>query len=111
MKRGRFPGSGLVAEQTCNKLKQDFPLGPRELAVFRSSAVGAIYGPASKCSRSSSYDNPSTDYKKNSIVGTRDPVAHRRRKKAWDRSMGFRGEHPNHRPSSCSHSHQFSAWY
>lgn len=66
-------------------------VGPREIAIFRRSAVTAIYGPNSKCYRSAQYDNPSPDAAESSIVGTRDPVAHRRRKRAWDRGLGFRG--------------------
>lgn len=68
------------------------PPGPREIAIFRPSAIASIYGPASKCGRSAAYDNPSPDPAKSSIVGTRDPIAHRRRKKAWERGLGFRGE-------------------
>lgn len=63
------------------------------MSIKRASAVGAIYGANSKCYRSTQYDQPSSDAAKSSIVGTRDVEAHRRRKRAWDRGLGFRGEH------------------
>lgn len=67
-------------------------VGPRELAIFRSSAVNAIYGSTSKCQRPPQYDNPSNDPAKSSILGTRNVEIHRRRKRAWDRGLGAKGE-------------------
>ncbi|KAJ4396529.1 hypothetical protein N0V93_000749 [Gnomoniopsis smithogilvyi] len=65
-------------------------VGPREISIKRASAIGTIYGPNSKCYRSAQYDQPSTEAAKSSIVGTRDVEAHRRRKRAWERGLGFR---------------------
>lgn len=77
----------------CLILALNNPVGPREISIKRASAVGAIYGANSKCYRSTQYDQPSSDATKSSIVGTRDAEAHKRRKRAWERGLGFRGNH------------------
>ncbi|KAI0110549.1 monooxygenase [Hypoxylon sp. NC0597] len=61
--------------------------GPREICIVRKSAVAAIYGPNSKCGKSSWYTQIDFDSKKSSVVSTRDPDDHRRRRRAWDRGV------------------------
>ncbi|KAI1103518.1 putative benzoate 4-monooxygenase cytochrome P450 [Jackrogersella minutella] len=61
--------------------------GPRELCIVRKSAVATIYGPNSKCSKSTWYGHSDWESKKSAIVATRDPDDHRRRRKAWDRGL------------------------
>ncbi|KAI5857444.1 putative benzoate 4-monooxygenase cytochrome P450 [Durotheca rogersii] len=64
--------------------------GPRELSIRRRSAVATIYGPTSKCWKSSWYTQVSTDSKKSSVHMATDPADHKRRRKAWDMGMGFK---------------------
>ncbi|KAH9908408.1 cytochrome P450 [Xylariomycetidae sp. FL2044] len=64
--------------------------GPRELSINRSSAIGAIYGPPTRCTRSPWYGQVSDDVSKISINSTRDMELHRRRRRAWDRGLSFR---------------------
>ncbi|KAL2004524.1 hypothetical protein VTN00DRAFT_3409 [Thermoascus crustaceus] len=61
--------------------------GPREICIVRKSAIPLIYGPQSKCLKSSWYTQVSTDHTKCSIHMTRDFDDHRRRRKAWDRAL------------------------
>ncbi|OCL07514.1 putative benzoate 4-monooxygenase cytochrome P450, partial [Glonium stellatum] len=61
--------------------------GPREICIVRKSAVALIYGPNSECRKSTWYSQVSSDYKKCSIHLTRNFNDHRKRRKAWDRSL------------------------
>ncbi|KAI2629259.1 putative benzoate 4-monooxygenase cytochrome P450 [Hypomontagnella submonticulosa] len=61
--------------------------GPRELCIVRGSAISTIYGPNSKCPKSTWYAHMDADPKKSSIDGTRDVDDHRRRRRAWDRGF------------------------
>ncbi|OTA68045.1 monooxygenase [Hypoxylon sp. EC38] len=61
--------------------------GPREICIVRKSAVATIYGPNSKCGKSTWYTQSDFDSKKGSVVATRDPEDHRRRRRAWDRGI------------------------
>ncbi|KAI0480040.1 cytochrome P450 [Xylariaceae sp. FL0804] len=63
-------------------------VGPREISINRPSAITAIYGPTTKCTRSPWYSQVSDDVSKISINSTRDTKQHRRRKRAWDRGLG-----------------------
>ncbi|CAN8106130.1 unnamed protein product [Discula destructiva] len=82
--------SHIAAEDAHEKYGDFVRVGPRELSIKRAAAVSAIYGANSKCYRSVLYDNPSSNPAKSSIVGTRDPEVHRRRKRAWERGLGFK---------------------
>ncbi|KAI1773062.1 putative benzoate 4-monooxygenase cytochrome P450 [Hypoxylon cercidicola] len=64
--------------------------GPQELCIVRASAVQAIYGPTSKCRKSSWYTQSSTDHDKASLLMSRDPVKHRLRRRAWDRGFAVK---------------------
>lgn len=67
-------------------------IGPREVSVVRKSAVSLIFGPQSKCSKSTWYAQASTDPKSCSIHHTRDVDDHRKRRKAWDRGLSVKGK-------------------
>ncbi|KAJ5895288.1 cytochrome P450 [Penicillium taxi] len=64
--------------------------GPRELTVLRASAVDLIYGPSSKCTKGTWYNQNSGDADKCGIENVRDKEKHRIRRKAWDMGLGFR---------------------
>ncbi|KUI66488.1 Tryprostatin B 6-hydroxylase [Cytospora mali] len=64
--------------------------GPRELAIVRKSAVSVIYGPESKCRKSTWYAQVDTDSKKCSIHLMRDHDQHRKRRRAWDKGFAFK---------------------
>ncbi|XXH00900.1 short-chain alcohol dehydrogenase [Hypoxylon texense] len=64
--------------------------GPRELCIVRASAVQAIYGPTSKCRKSTWYTQSNTDHDRASIHMVRDPEKHRQRRKAWDRGFSVK---------------------
>ncbi|KAF7596508.1 hypothetical protein BBP40_001380 [Aspergillus hancockii] len=64
--------------------------GPRELTILRASAVELIYGPSSKCTKGTWYDQNSGDPDKVGIENVRDKEKHRIRRKAWDKGLGFR---------------------
>ncbi|KAK8067295.1 hypothetical protein PG997_014042 [Apiospora hydei] len=64
--------------------------GPREITVIRASAVDLIYGPSSKCTKATWYDQNSGDPNKVGIENVRDKEKHRIRRRAWDRGMGLR---------------------
>ncbi|KAI1414401.1 monooxygenase [Hypoxylon sp. FL1857] len=61
--------------------------GPREICIVRKSAVAAIYGANTKCSKSTWYTQIHFESKKGSVVATRDPDDHRRRRRAWDKGV------------------------
>ncbi|KAI4862377.1 putative benzoate 4-monooxygenase cytochrome P450 [Hypoxylon rubiginosum] len=64
--------------------------GPREICIVRASAVQAIYGPTSKCRKSTWYTQSSTDHDRASIHMSRDPEKHKQRRKAWDRGFAVK---------------------
>ncbi|KAI3392598.1 hypothetical protein diail_5472 [Diaporthe ilicicola] len=64
--------------------------GPRELAIIRKSAVPLIYGPESKCRKSTWYGQVDTDPAKCSIHMTRDHEQHKRRRRVWDRGFAIK---------------------
>ena len=65
--------------------------GPREVCIVRKSAVPLIYGPQSRCLKSTYYAQASTNPKYCSVHHTRDFDDHRKRRKAWDRGFSMRG--------------------
>ncbi|KAF2112705.1 cytochrome P450 67 [Lophiotrema nucula] len=64
--------------------------GPRELSVRRKSAVPILYGPNSKCLKSTWYGQTGNDPVKCSIHMTRDFEQHRLRRRAWDRGFSMK---------------------
>ncbi|ODM14315.1 hypothetical protein SI65_10239 [Aspergillus cristatus] len=64
--------------------------GSREVSIVRKSAVSLIFGPQSKCRKSTWYAQVSTDPKSCSIHHTRDVDDHRKRRKAWDRGLSVK---------------------
>ncbi|KAL2815253.1 cytochrome P450 [Aspergillus cavernicola] len=64
--------------------------GPREISINRPSAVLAISGPQSSCTKSTWYSHVSDDKTKISLNSTRDPDVHRRRRRAWDRGFSMK---------------------
>lgn len=65
--------------------------GPRELTIFRASAIKLIYGSSSRCTKGAWYDQNSGDPDKVGIENLRDAAKHRLRRKAWDKGLGLRG--------------------
>ncbi|KAH8806769.1 cytochrome P450 [Flagelloscypha sp. PMI_526] len=59
-------------------------IGPRELSVCRASAIPALYGPQTRCTKSPYYGVTATNPALNYI---RDPLEHKRQRKAWDRGL------------------------
>ncbi|GCB28196.1 tryprostatin B 6-hydroxylase [Aspergillus awamori] len=64
--------------------------GPREVCIVRKSAIPLLFGPQSKCSKSTWYAHVSTNPKYCSIHHTRDHDDHRKRRKAWDRGFSIK---------------------
>lgn len=65
--------------------------GPREVSINRASAIKQIYGPPSGCMKGPWYSQVSDDVTKISLNSIRDFELHRRRRRAWDRGLGFKG--------------------
>lgn len=65
--------------------------GPREICIVRKSAIPLIYGPQSRCLKTTWYAQVSPDSKKCSVHMTRDFDDHRKRRKAWDRGLSIKG--------------------
>ncbi|KAJ5939682.1 cytochrome P450 [Penicillium verhagenii] len=65
--------------------------GPREISINRASAVHAINGSQSSCTKAPWYSHVSDDNAQISLNSTRDPTVHRRRRKAWDRGFSVKG--------------------
>ncbi|KAI8653830.1 hypothetical protein LRP88_00428 [Fusarium phalaenopsidis] len=84
----------LKANEEVQKLHEiygDFVrVGPREISITRESAISIIYEPPNQCVRSTWYSQVSDDVRKISLHTTRDLTAHKLRKKAWVRGLGFR---------------------
>lgn len=66
--------------------------GPREITVFRATAVSAIYGPASKLLKSTWFGQSGNDPDKCSLHMVRDALKHRNRRRAWDRGFSIKGK-------------------
>lgn len=67
-------------------------IGPRVVCIVRKSAVPLIFGPQSKCLKSTYYGQVSTDPKSCSIHHTRDVDDHRKRRKAWDQEFSMKSK-------------------
>ena len=65
--------------------------GPREVSINRVSAIQKIYGPPAGCKKGPWYSQVSDDVTKIGLNSTRDFEIHRRRRRAWERGMGFKG--------------------
>ncbi|KAK8079286.1 hypothetical protein PG994_003093 [Apiospora phragmitis] len=64
--------------------------GPRHLSILRPAAIPAIYGPATRCVRSPWYSATPGGLDDLSLLQTREPEPHRRRKKLWERGLSFK---------------------
>lgn len=88
-------GTGMKYHLHVQKLQAQYGdfvrTGPRELTITRASAVDLIYGPASKCTKGTWYDQNSADPDKVGIENIRDKAKHRTRRKPWDKGLGYRG--------------------
>ncbi|KAI2613387.1 putative benzoate 4-monooxygenase cytochrome P450 [Hypoxylon sp. NC1633] len=67
--------------------------GPRELCIVRKSAIQTIYGPNSKCSKSTWYIQQDIEPELVSLQNVRSHDQHRRRRKAWDRGFAIKALH------------------
>lgn len=66
-------------------------LGPREISINRASAIKAIYGPPSRCSKGPWYDQATLDDSKKALLTLRDVKTHNIRRRAWDRGVRTQG--------------------
>ncbi|OJK03510.1 hypothetical protein ASPACDRAFT_49664 [Aspergillus aculeatus ATCC 16872] len=64
--------------------------GPREICIVRRSALPVLFGPQSKCRKSTYYAQASTNPIECSVHHTRDFEDHRKRRKAWDRGFSIK---------------------
>ncbi|KAK7920224.1 cytochrome P450 67 [Apiospora marii] len=64
--------------------------GPREVSIFRKAAVNAIFGPHSKCSKSTWYAQNGYDPNETTLQMCRDRTLYRRRRRAWDRGLSIK---------------------
>ncbi|KAK7618291.1 putative benzoate 4-monooxygenase cytochrome P450 [Phyllosticta citricarpa] len=71
----------------CDKYGDFICTGPRELCIVRKSAVPLLYGPDSKCIKSTWYLQQDVDPKRSSLFMIREPSAHKTRRRAWDKGM------------------------
>ncbi|KAL2867837.1 cytochrome P450 [Aspergillus lucknowensis] len=64
--------------------------GPRELSINRPSAVHIFAGPQSPCTKPTHYSHVSDDVTRIALNAVRNPEAHRRRRRAWDRGFSMK---------------------
>lgn len=64
--------------------------GPREVSILDPAAIPIIYGPNTKCTKSTWYSLNGLDSDKVSIGGIRDPAKYRLRRRAWDRGLSIK---------------------
>ncbi|OOF92465.1 hypothetical protein ASPCADRAFT_153077 [Aspergillus carbonarius ITEM 5010] len=87
-------GKNVQYHVEVKKLHQEYGdfirTGPRELCIVRKSAIPLVFGPQSKCRKSTFYAHASTNPKQCNIHHTRDFEDHRRRRKAWDRGFNVK---------------------
>ncbi|OJJ67356.1 hypothetical protein ASPBRDRAFT_200075 [Aspergillus brasiliensis CBS 101740] len=87
-------GKDLQYHEEIAKLHREYGdfirTGPREVCIVRKSAIPLLFGPQSKCSKSTWYAHVSTNPKYCSVHHTRDHEDHRRRRKAWDRGFNIK---------------------
>ncbi|OAL50229.1 cytochrome P450 67 [Pyrenochaeta sp. DS3sAY3a] len=65
-------------------------VGPREISILDPAAIPLIYGPNTKCTRSTWYIVAGQDSDKVSLTNMRDGAKVRLRKRAWDRGLSFK---------------------
>ncbi|KAH8830170.1 cytochrome P450 [Flagelloscypha sp. PMI_526] len=66
--------------------------GPRELSIRSASAIPALYGHQTQCSKGLWYSAAATstnDPSMSSLNGLRDKAEHKRRRRAWDRALSL----------------------
>ncbi|KAK6857926.1 hypothetical protein PG995_005625 [Apiospora arundinis] len=90
----RASANGLqmhIATQKMHEKYGDFVrTGPRHLSILRPAAIPAIYGPTTKCLRAPWYSATPGGLDDLSLLQTRDPEPHKRRKKLWERGLSFK---------------------
>ncbi|KAF2730514.1 cytochrome P450 [Polyplosphaeria fusca] len=64
--------------------------GPRELSIMRPSAIPLIFGPNTRCRKTTWHSQTNSNGDKCAMTMTRDPVQHRLRRRAWDRGFSMR---------------------
>ncbi|KAJ5654227.1 hypothetical protein N7490_001230 [Penicillium lividum] len=86
--------SGLKYHQELEKLHNQYGdfvrTGPRHMSINRASAVLAVHGPQSKCSKSSWYSIISGNPDLSSTLQIRDHDVHRKRRKVWEKGLGIK---------------------
>ncbi|KAK7949098.1 uncharacterized protein PG986_009984 [Apiospora aurea] len=65
--------------------------GPREVSIRRKAAVNAIFGPHSKCVKSTWHAQFGLDPNKVSLMVCRDRAMYRRRRRTWDKAISIKG--------------------
>ncbi|KAK8097061.1 hypothetical protein PG999_013005 [Apiospora kogelbergensis] len=90
----RASANGLQMHITTQKMHErygDFVrTGPHHLSILRPAAIPAIYGPATRCVRSPWYSATPGGVDDLSLLQTRAPEPHKRRKKIWERGLSFK---------------------
>ncbi|PYH85341.1 cytochrome P450 [Aspergillus uvarum CBS 121591] len=87
---GRNVQYNLEIEKLHKRYGDFIRTGPREICIVRKSALPVLFGPQSKCRKSTYYAQASTNPKKCSVHHTRDFEDHRKRRKAWDRGFSMK---------------------
>ncbi|KAH7382175.1 cytochrome P450 [Pyrenochaeta sp. MPI-SDFR-AT-0127] len=65
-------------------------MGPREVSILDPAAIPIIYGPNTKCTKSTWYTINGLDSDRVSINGMRDTVKYRLRRRPWDRGTSIK---------------------
>ncbi|PYI09740.1 cytochrome P450 [Aspergillus sclerotiicarbonarius CBS 121057] len=71
-------------------------IGPREVSICRPSAIRAIYGPPTRCTKGPWYDQITHDNTKKAMLGLRDLKLHSQRRRVWD--LGVKAIHQYQAP-------------
>ncbi|RAK95979.1 cytochrome P450 [Aspergillus ibericus CBS 121593] len=66
-------------------------IGPREVSICRPSAIRAIYGPPTRCTKGPWYDQVTHTVAKKTMFGLRDIKLHNQRRRVWD--LGVKAIH------------------
>ncbi|KAH8828635.1 cytochrome P450 [Flagelloscypha sp. PMI_526] len=77
----------LIMQQLHDQYGDIVRIGPRELSIRKAAAIPIIYGPTSKCTKSPWYSKHPIQPHDNALNSLRDPMEHRRRRRAWDRGL------------------------
>jgi hypothetical protein len=84
-------GNYYVALKAMHEKYGDFVrTGPREISIVRKEALALVYGPRSKCRKSTWYGQSGEDARKVSMNMTRDRALFKLRRKAWDRGLSVK---------------------